>query len=112
ALADDQGLDRRVRIQISHALSEGVPSVSAVADRLGMSGRTLQRRLAEQGHAYQDLVDETRHDLAKRLLQRTDYALAEVAFLTGFAEQSTFTRAFKRWSGQTPATFRRGAAPA
>ena len=111
-LADDEGLDRRVRIQISQALSEGVPTVADVADRLGLSGRTLQRRLAEQGHAFQDLVDEARHELANRLLRRTDYALAEVAFLTGFAEQSTFTRAFKRWSGQTPATYRRDAAPA
>ena len=110
--ADDEGLDRRVRIQISQALSEGVPTVADVADRLGLSGRTLQRRLAEQGHAFQDLVDEARQDLANRLLRRTDYALAEVAFLTGFSEQSTFTRAFKRWSGQTPATYRRDAAPA
>jgi len=111
-LADDEGLDRRVRIQISQALSEGVPTVADVADRLGLSGRTLQRRLAEQGHAFQDLVDEARQELANRLLRRTDYVLAEVAFLTGFSEQSTFTRAFKRWSGQTPATYRRDAAPA
>lgn len=108
-LADDQGLDRRVQIQISQALSAGVPTLSDVASRLGLSGRTLQRRLAERGHAFQDLVDEARKDLAGRLLRRTDYALAEVAFLTGFAEQSTFTRAFKRWSGRTPATFRRDA---
>ena len=111
-LSDDQGLERRVRIQISQLLSEGTPTVAAVADRLGMSGRTLQRRLSEQGYAFQDLVDEARKELAERLLRRTDYALAEVAFLTGFSEQSTFTRAFKRWRGQTPATFRRAAAPA
>jgi AraC-like DNA-binding protein len=112
ALADNEGLDRRVRIQIAQALSEGVPTVSDVADRLGLSGRTLQRRLSEQGHAFQDLVDDARQELAESLLRRTDYALAEVAFLTGFAEQSTFTRAFKRWSGRTPATYRRDAAPA
>jgi AraC-like DNA-binding protein len=111
-LGDDEGLDRRVRIQIAQALSEGVPTVQDVAARLGLSGRTLQRRLSEQGCAFQDLVDDTRRELAERLLCRTDYALAEVAFLTGFAEQSTFTRAFKRWRGQTPATFRRALAPA
>lgn len=111
-LADSQGLDRRVRIQISQALSEDVPTVADVAARLGLSGRTLQRRLSERGYAFQDLVDEARRDLAERLLRRTDYALAEVAFMTGFAEQSTFTRAFKRWSGRTPASFRRGVAPA
>ena len=106
-LAGDQSLDRDVRIQITQTLSEGVPTVADVASRLGLSSRTLQRRLSEQGYAFQDLVDDARRDLAERLLRRTDYALAEVAFLTGFAEQSTFTRAFKRWRGQTPGTFRR-----
>lgn len=110
-LAGHEGLERRVRIQISQALSEGVPTVARVAQRLAMSPRTLQRRLSQQGHAFQDLVDEARQELAERLLRRTDYALAEVAFLTGFSEQSTFTRAFKRWSGQTPASFRREGAP-
>lgn len=108
ALGDNQGLEQRVRIQISQALSEGVPAVPDVASRLGMSARTLHRRLSEQGHAFQDLVDAARRELAERLLRRTDYALAEIAFLTGFAEQSTFSRAFKRWSGQTPASYRRG----
>lgn len=106
-LPNDNALDRRVRIQVSNALSEGVPTVADVAAGLGLSGRTLQRRLAEQGHAFQDLVDDARQELAETLLRRTDYALAEVAFLTGFSEQSTFTRAFKRWRGETPASFRR-----
>ena len=103
----DARLDERVRIQITQALSEGVPRISDVAERLGMSSRTLQRRLATHGHVYQDLVDAARRDLAEQLLRRTEFALAEIAFLTGYAEQSTFTRAFKRWHGQTPASFRR-----
>lgn len=106
-LPETQELDGRVRSLVSRTLSEGVPNVADVAARLGLSARTLQRRLAVQGHAFQDLVDEARQDLAVRLLRRTDYALAEVAFLTGFAEQSAFTRAFKRWRGETPANFRR-----
>ncbi|MET1413341.1 AraC family transcriptional regulator ligand-binding domain-containing protein [Roseibium sp. HPY-6] len=106
-LPEVQELDGRVRNLVSRALSEGVPNVADVAARLGLSARTLQRRLAAQGHAFQDLVDEARQDLAIRLLRRTDYALAEVAFLTGFAEQSAFTRAFKRWRGETPASYRR-----
>ncbi len=111
-LSDDGGLGQQVRIQISQALSEGVPPVSDVAGRLGLSGRTLQRRLAAQDLAYQDLVDTARRELAERLLRKTDYALAEVAFLTGFSEQSAFTRAFKRWSGQTPRSYRLDAQPA
>ncbi len=105
-VGDDTALDQRVRIQVSQALSAGVPTMSEIAERLGMSGRTLQRRLSDRGHSFQSIVDEARRQLAERLLQQTDYALAEVAFLTGFAEQSAFTRAFKRWSGQTPRSFR------
>ena len=107
-LEDDSALDRRVLIQVSQALSGGVPAVADVAGGLGMSARTLQRRLAGRGHSYQTLVDEARRQLARRLLQETDYALAEIAFMTGFSEQSAFTRAFKRWAGQTPRSFRIG----
>ena len=82
-LADPNSLEQRVRIHISRCLSEGVPTISDVAGHLDMGGRTLQQ-----------------------LLQQTDYSLAEVAFMTGFSEQSAFTRAFKRWAGQTPRSFR------
>ncbi len=99
-------LDRQVRDHVSTCLSEGIPALSDVARHLGMSGRTLQRRLSEQGHSYQKLVDESRRQLAKRLLRQTDFSLIEVAFMTGFSEQSAFTRAFKRWAGQTPRSFR------
>lgn len=103
---DDTSLDRQVRMQVSQSLSEGIPALSDIASRLGMSGRTLQRRLAERGDSYQTLVDEARRQLAKRLLQQTDYSIVDVAFLTGFSEQSAFTRAFKRWAGQTPRSYR------
>ncbi len=102
----DGGLERRVRSEIAQALSEGVPTLSQTAQRLAMSGRTLQRRLADAGLAYQKLAEEARRDLATRLLRNSDYTLVEIAFLTGFSEQSTFTRAFKRWHKQTPRAYR------
>ena len=105
-LTDERTLERRVLDRISRSLSEGVPAISHVARHLGMSGRTLQRRLSEQGASYQKLVDTARRRLARRLLRKTDYSLAEIAFMTGFAEQSSFTRAFKRWAGQTPRSYR------
>ncbi len=105
-LDDDPGLERRVEIQISRALSEGVPRMSDVAGELGMSGRTLQRRLSERGHSFQGLIDSSRRRLAEKLLRETEFPLAEIAFLTGFAEQSAFNRAFKRWAGQTPRSYR------
>ena len=103
---DDASLERRVRNHIAQALSEGVPAVSSVASHFGMSARTLQRRLSGRGYSFQTLVDDSRRELAERLLKETRYPLAEVAFLTGFSEQSAFNRAFKRWAGQTPRSFR------
>ncbi len=99
-------LELEVRRAVTQVLSEGVPTVTAIASSLAMSARTLQRRLAEQGHSFQNVVDMARKDLAQQLLSETEYSLAEVAFLTGFAEQSGFTRAFKRWAGQTPRSYR------
>jgi AraC-like DNA-binding protein len=105
-LDDDAALERRVRVHVSRSLSQGIPTVSDVAKHFGMSGRTLQRRLTDRGYSFQALVDEARRELAERLLKETSYPLAEVAFLTGFSEQSAFNRAFKRWAGQTPRSFR------
>lgn len=106
AFNDDTGLEQRVRIAISQALSEGVPTLSEIASSLGASARTLQRRLSDGGYSFQGLVDLARRDLAEQLLRETSYSLAEIAFLTGFSELSGFTRAFKRWGGQTPRSYR------
>jgi len=106
-LDDSVPLDRRVLDRVSTALSGGVPALSDVARELGMSGRTLQRRLAAKDTSFQSLVDDARRRLAVRLLrQGGDASLSEVTFMTGFADQSAFTRAFKRWTGQTPGAFR------
>ncbi len=57
--------------------------------------------------SFQGLTEETRRELAAGHLRDQNYTLAETAFLTGFSEQSSFTRAFKRWVGKTPASYRR-----
>lgn len=105
-LPEAAGLQQRVRTEIAQALSEGVPKLSRIAQHIGMSERTLQRRLAGSGQTYQTLVEHAQRDLASRLLRTTEHSIAEVAFLTGFTEQSTFSRAFKRWVGQTPRAHR------
>ena len=107
-LAEDQTLEQDVRRVVTTLLSEGVPTLSLIASELGLGTRTLQRRLSDNGHSFQSVVDLARKDLAQRLLRETSYGLAEIAFLTGFAEQSGFTRAFKRWAGQTPRSYRLG----
>lgn len=107
ALDDTIPLERRVLDRVSTSLSGGVPSLSDVARGLGMSGRTLQRRLATGDSSFQALVDEARRRLALRLLRGPDEAtLSEITYMTGFSDQSAFTRAFKRWTGQTPGAFR------
>lgn len=105
---EERSLAHQVRSQVSRTLSEGVPAISDIAMELGMSGRTMQRRLSDLGYTFQHLVDESRRQLAERLLEETNYSLAEVAFMTGYSEQSAFNRAFKRWSGQTPRSYRLG----
>ena len=84
-------------------------SAETVADHLRMSARTLSRRLADEGTSHKAILDELRADLARRYLEDAELAISEVAFLLGFSEPSAFHRAFKRWTGQTPSQFRKGA---
>lgn len=105
-LRDEDSLDKQVKKQIARSLSEGIPNVSDIASELAMSGRSLQRKLAEQGFTYQELVDGARRELAEQLLMQSKHSLSDIAFLTGFSEQSSFNRAFKRWAGQTPRSYR------
>lgn len=98
---------REAKDAIAQSLSEGAPRVADIAKGLGLSARSFHRRLAEYGMNFQVLTEETRRELAEGLLKDEQHSLAEVAFLTGFSEQSSFTRAFKRWLGQTPASYRK-----
>lgn len=99
----------RVDAALAAELEQGEPSLQAVASRLHMSPRTLQRRLRQEGTSLSDRLDRTRQTLATRLLGEPTRTVGEVAFLLGFAEVSTFHRAFKRWTGLTPVAYRRGA---
>jgi len=102
----------QVRQRIRDSLPSGVPSQAEVARALALSRRTLARRLEEAGTSFTGLLDETRRALAEQYLRRTDYSVAEVAYLVGFAEASSFNRAFRRWTGHSPgdARGRQGAA--
>lgn len=104
---EDSNLVRRTKDSIARALSEGLPKMADVARGMGLSVRSFHRRLAEHGASFQHLTEETRRELALGMLRDEHYSLSEVAFLTGFSEQSAFTRAFKRWMGQTPANYRK-----
>jgi AraC-like DNA-binding protein len=95
-------LIERTRRAISGRLCCGDPSLESVARELAMSERTLQRRLRDHGYTFNALADEVRDATARLYLEQPDIALAEIAYLLGFADQSAFNRAFKRWTGVTP----------
>ncbi|MFE8070996.1 AraC family transcriptional regulator ligand-binding domain-containing protein [Marinobacteraceae bacterium S3BR75-40.1] len=97
----------RVRRQIVGLLSEGEVSLGRVAEGLDLSERALQRRLRDEGYGYQQVLDDTRRTLALEYIRDPGITLAEVAFLLGFADQSTFNRAFRQWTGQSPGKYRR-----
>ena len=84
----------------------GEPSLERIADHLGLTPRSLQRKLQELGTSYNDVLDQMRRQLAMRYLREPQMAICEVAYLLGFSESSSFHRAFKRWTGLTPKEFR------
>jgi AraC-like DNA-binding protein len=100
----------RVRAALLELLPAGRPDAGAVARRLALSSRTLQRRLAGEGTTFQAVLDRTRLALAHSYLNRPEVTVAEVAFLLGYDEPSSFYRAFHRWSGTTPQQARAAAA--
>lgn len=106
-LPNSVGLLSEVCAAIAGELRGGDPGLEHVAAKLAMSERTLQRRLQDLGASYSDLLDEMRRATATMYLADRDLSLGEVAYLLGFAEPSSFTRAFRRWTGQTPTEYRR-----
>jgi AraC-like DNA-binding protein len=96
----------QVRNVIAVEFRGGEPSLERIADHLGLTPRTLQRKLQEHGTSYNDVLDQMRRQLAMRYLREPQMAICEVAYLLGFSESSSFHRAFKRWTGLTPKEFR------
>ena len=96
----------RARAEILRVLGNGEPEIEEIADTLAVSARTLQRRLSDRDLTYSRLVDEVREDQGRKLVSGGAMSLSEVAFFLGYSDQSAFTRAFKRWTGQTPREFR------
>lgn len=96
----------QVRAAVGRRMAGERPSVQKVARDLALSARTLQRRLGELGTSYQRELDGARHDAALRLLRASELDIPEVAFLLGFEELNSFTRAFREWEGTTPRRWR------
>jgi len=101
-----QTTSREVVGKIVEKLPDGPPNQQQIADALNVSNRTLQRKLKSEGTSFMDLLQDTRMQLARRYLLQPTRSVVETSYLLGFSEPSTFSRAFKRWTGQAPAEFR------
>ena len=91
---------------IATLLPHGRAEMGEVAQRLGISQRTLARRLASEGQTFGDVLNGLRFDLARRYLEEHDLQISKVAWLLGYQETSAFYHAFKRWTGKTPTQIR------
>ncbi|MFJ7626032.1 AraC family transcriptional regulator ligand-binding domain-containing protein [Streptomyces sp. NPDC097595] len=107
---DGEDLIRSAGDVVARMLPAGPPTVEAVARRLDLHPRALQRRLAAEGLCFSELVDRIRRDTAERLLTETAMPLVLLSHRLGYAEQSALTRACRRWFGAAPSVVRRGAA--
>jgi len=103
---DHDHISYRAREAIVRRLPDGEPRRDQIASEMRMSERTLQRRLEEEKTSFVDLVDKTRRELAEQYLGRLHLSLAQAAYLLGYADQSSFFRACKRWFELSPGQYR------
>ncbi|OON62232.1 AraC family transcriptional regulator [Massilia sp. KIM] len=104
--AAGDGVVPQVRAALVRRLPNNGARLPQVAEDLGMSARTLQRKLAEAGVSFQQVLDALRYALARDYLRQRELGLVDIAFLLGFQEQSAFTHAFREWSGMNPGAWR------
>jgi len=106
AQLDNTNIQERVRAAIIHLLPDGSINDHKVAEALYMNVRTLQRRLQKEHTTFKTQLNSVRQDLADRYIRDSSKGLAEISYLLGFSEMSSFSRAFKRWTGKTPSHYR------
>lgn len=112
ALLDtDTDLTSRVKQGIQKQLAGGVTRQDLIAEELGMTSRTLQRKLSQEGASYQKLLDDVRQQMAEDYLRNTEMSIPEIALRLGYSETTSFHRKFKAAAGQTPGDYRRGLNP-
>ena len=97
---------QQVKNALTRSLAGKRPTLQDVAEELGLGTRTLQRRLTDAGFTFQQLVEETRRELARHYLKQGDMELPEVAFLLGFEDANSFFRAFQGWERTSPMEWR------
>lgn len=111
ALGSTHSVVDRVRAQIRKQLRGDSVTADTVAKEIGMSARTLRRRLEAEKTTFQDLREAERKQRALEHMREAQLSISEIAYLLGFAEPSAFHRAFRRWTGMTPAQYREAENP-
>ena len=106
-LDSDTDLTSRVKQSIQKQLADGVTRQDMIAEDLGMTSRTLQRKLGQEGMSYQKLLDDVRQQMAEDYLRNTEMSIPDIAFRLGYSETTSFHRKFKAATGQTPGDLRR-----
>jgi len=103
---DRNDMAMQVRTRLIERLPAGTPRQDEIARDLNISLRSMQRKLQDAGTSYRELLDKTRSELAMHYVRETHRQLGEVAYLLGFSEPGSFTRAFRRWTGASPLEYR------
>lgn len=104
--SSEGSLQEKVSSLLMHVLPGGVFELEEIARRLGLSARTLQRRLAAEGVVFSALLEQARKDIALQRVKRGNQSIKEIAYTLGYADMNNFTRAFKRWFGAPPSHYR------
>lgn len=110
-LSASRRLPDEVKRRMSDTLPDGEPALGAIAGKMHMSARSLQRRLQSEGTSFSEVLSDLRCDLALRYLQDSRMSVGDVGFVLGFLDATAFHRAFKRWTGSTPTEHRRASRP-
>jgi AraC-like DNA-binding protein len=108
ATLDPDLVQDKVREILLDLMPSGSVSQNEVAEQLHRSVSSLQRQLQSEGVSYRQILEDTRRALATQFVREERYSLSQIAYLLGFSDQANFSRAFKRWTGQTPTGFRTG----
>ena len=104
--ASGLSITHQIREILGDDFQQELPSFEELTDLLAMSARTLRRRLDKEGTSYQRIKDNARRDVAISLLSRDGLTVSEVAEHVGFSDPSAFHRSFKKWTGQSPGSYR------
>lgn len=103
----DDSMSARVRSALTELLPGGMSFVDDVAEKLGLSKRTLQRKLAEENTSFQKQLNNTREILAIHYINNTDMSTNDIAYLLGYSELNSFLRAFSIWTGKSLSNYKK-----